>query len=192
MSIAPGNWSPRRSFTATSLAREGLLTEIVLLLSLGAAVVVIHGTMRWPLELPGHHGVEWMAMLLVGRGLSKQRWGASVASVGAAGCAMLPVWGFGDPIIALTYLVPGLIIDLGWGMAERWQDKAWLFAGMGGLAMATKPLMRWVVNLVTGWPYGSLLYGVLYPTATHILFGVLGALAGYGLLRAARHRSEPK
>ena len=41
--------------------------EALLMLGLGAAAVVLHQTLRAPLNLPGRHGLEWMALLVIGR-----------------------------------------------------------------------------------------------------------------------------
>ncbi len=84
----------------------------------------------------------------------------------------------------------GLTVDLLYVALLRWQDKLWLLAIIGGLAHMTKPLVRVVINQVTGWPYGSLLWGVAYPAATHFAFGFLGALMGAGLILYLK-RSKP-
>ncbi len=162
--------------------------EALLLMGLGAAVVVMHAAFRWDLRLPGHHGLEWMAVLILGRTTSRYRWASTVSSLTAAGLAMLPAWGFGDPFAWLTYFLPGLVIDLLYVVSGTQRSNLWFLGLLGGLALATKPLARVGISLVTGWPYGSLLYGVAYPLATHLLFGVLGALLGAGLVFTLNRR----
>jgi hypothetical protein len=49
---------------------------------------------------------------------------------------------------------------------------------LGGFAHATKPLGQLTVNLVTGWPIGSFRFGIVYPFASHLLFGMTGGLLG--------------
>jgi hypothetical protein len=158
------------------------------LLGLGIAAVVLQAVLRWPLKLPGHHGLEWMALLMIGRSTSRYRWAAGLSSVGAATCSVLPLWGSDDPLIWLSYLLPGLLIDVGFRLGQSWQANIWFLACLGGLAHATKPLIRLVVNLISGWPYGSLLGGVAYPLATHILFGFVGGLLGAGVMLLSRRR----
>lgn len=55
---------------------------------------------------------------------------------------------------------------------------------------ATKPLVRLVISILSGWPYGSLLYGVAYPLATHVLFGILGGLLGATLVLGTRRKRD--
>jgi len=153
--------------------------EAVLMLGLGAAVVVLHQALRAPLNLPGRHGLEWMALLVIGRSFGRSRYAGSLASMGAAATSVLPIWGaMDDPFIWLIYLLPGPIMDFAFARFPRWQGNLAFLAVLGGLAHATKPLVRWIISLVSGFPYGSLLWGVGYPLATHILFGAAGALLG--------------
>jgi hypothetical protein len=162
--------------------------EALLLTGLGAAAVVMHAVFRWDLKLPGHHGVEWMALLIIGRAASRYRWASTVSSAAAGGLAFLPVWGFGDPFAWLIYFLPGILMDLVYQAGGQAQTNVWFLTLLGGLALATKPLARVVISLATGWPYGSLLYGVAYPLATHILFGMLGAFLGAQLIFALKRR----
>ena len=104
------------------------------------------------------------------------------------GLSLLPVWGFGDPFAWLIYFLPGLVIDLAYRAGGHSQSNLWFLSLLGGLALATKPLARVGISLVTGWPYGSLFYGVAYPLATHILFGILGAFLGAKLVFTLQRR----
>jgi hypothetical protein len=152
-----------------------------LLLLLGAGSVVLPAVLRLPLKLPGHHGLEWMALLMLGRTVSRYRWAGSISGVGAGLTALLPVWGSDDPIFWLTYLLPALVIDLGLPLARRLSAQPWALAALAGLAHGTKPLLRLAFDMAAGWPYGSLVAGVLYPLALHILFGAIGGLIGIGV-----------
>jgi len=197
MKIIPGALRLKRwSNSINQAAGVTQLTwqEALLLIALGSSAVVLHAIFRWPLRLPGHHGLEWMALLIIGRSLSQYRWASTVSSISAAGIAMIPVWGFGDPFIAIIYFLPGLVIDGGFNLGSRWQKKVagatgiWFLAALAALAHATKPLARVMISLISGWPYGSLLYGVAYPLVTHLVFGLLGGLAGALLVRSLRER----
>ena len=55
--------------SSRDIRTEAALTwqEALLLTGLGAAAVVLHSVFRFPLQLPGHHGVEWMALIIGGR-----------------------------------------------------------------------------------------------------------------------------
>lgn len=157
--------------------------EALLLLGLGAAAVALHAALRDRFDIaPGHQGLGWIALLVMGRTTSRYRWASVTSAIGAASTAMLPFWGFGDPFRWLTYGLAGLTLDLGYYMFTRWPQAVWLLALFGGLAHMTKPLTRVVISQFTGWPYGSLLWGVAYPAFTHFLFGFFGALIGLGVV----------
>lgn len=163
--------------------------EAAFLVGLGVAAVLLHFALRDRFELaPGHQGVGLIALLMVGRATSRFRWASVLSSVGAAGTAMLPMFGFGDPFRWLTYLLAGAVLDLAYMAVTRWQSALWFLALIGGLAHMTKPLTRVVISAFTGWPYGSLLLGVAYPAFTHFLFGVMGALIGAGAVWVYRRR----
>lgn len=182
----------QKNWLSNFLSKANLtVVEALAMVGLGALAVVLHQTLRAPLDLPGRHGVEWMALLVIGRSFGRSRYAGSLASIGAAVTAVLPIWaGFDDPFIWLIYLLPGPIMDFAFARFSRWQGNLAFLAVLGGLAHATKPLVRWVISLISGFPYGSLLWGVGYPLAMHILFGAAGGLLGglvvWGFRRAAR------
>lgn len=190
MSHASGAWSLKRSLSGTELAQRLTWEEALLLAGLGAGAVVLHAAFRWPLHLPGHHGLEWMALLALGRCSSSYRWSASLSSLSASAFSVLPLWGFGDPFVWLIYLLPGLVIDVGFRLGRYWRENIWFLAALGGLAHGTKPLARAALGALSGWPYASLLHGLAYPLGTHILFGFSGGLLGAGLVLAGRSLRE--
>ncbi len=148
------------------------------LLGLGGLVVVMHARFRWPLRLPGHHGLEFIALLVIGRLSVQTRWASTVSGLGAAGLSLLPVWGFGDPFRWLIYLLPAVLIDLAYNRAKTWGNKVWFLTLLGGLAYAAKPLVRVVIAALSGWPYPSLIKGLTYPLTIHLLYGMAGGLVG--------------
>ena len=179
---------PRRLSSATELADGLTLRHLLFLLTLGAVGVVLHSAWDRGLGLPGHHGLEWMALLVIARSNSRFRWAATASCFGAAAISVLPLWGFGDPFMPLIYLLPGPIMDIVHRLAGRRQNSLWFTAILGGIAFATKPVARLAISTVLGWPYGSLLYGFAFPLASHLMFGVIGASLGLGLVKLARHK----
>ena len=164
--------------------------EALLLISSGALAVFLHHIFRPPLCLPGHHGIEWMALLIMGRSLSRFRGAGSLASLGAAGMSMLPVWGAShDPFIWLIYLLPGPVMDLAFRYLPRFAGKFWFLALLGGLAHVTKPVARLIITVLSGWSLGSFRYGVVYPITSHLLYGLIGGLLGALLVFGIQHLS---
>jgi hypothetical protein len=169
----------------------GKILEALLLLGSGALVVVLHQRFSLALGLPGYHGIEWMAMLIMGRSLSRFRGAGTLASLGAAGMSMLPAFGAShDPFIWLIYLLPGPLMDLAFRFLPRFADKVWFLALLGGLAHVTKPVARLVISVLSGWSFGSFRYGVAYPISSHLLYGLIGGLLGALLVLGIRRISS--
>ncbi len=172
--------------TSTHLTRQ----EALLLLGLGAVIVAMVKVFDFSLGLPGHTGVQWLALLLIGRTTSNYRWAASVSGVGSAVVSLLPFWGFGDPLKWLSFLLVAVALDVMFNLFTRWQHAVLFLTIIGGLAHAVKPLSRALISSVTGLQYTSLLTGVLYPTAAHLLFGFIGAFIGAGMVWGYRRVSK--
>lgn len=152
--------------------------EALLLLGSGALAVVLHRSLDYGLGLPGHHGIEWMALLIIGRLSSRFRGAGSIASVGAAFTSIIPGLRGGDPFVWIWYLLPGPILDLAFLYLPNLSSKAWLLVPLAGLAHVTKPLGRLALGPILGWTFGSFRNGVALPIVSHFLFGMAGGLLG--------------
>jgi len=168
--------------------------EALLLFGGGALAVVLHRAYDMSLGLPGHHGIEWMALLILGRASSRFRGAGSITSVGAAFASTMPLLHSDNPYTWLFYLLPGPVMDIAFRYFPMVSNKIWFMVMLGGLAHATKPIGQLIVNLMTGWPFGSFRFGVLYPFASHVLFGMIGGLVGalivLGVQRASAKPSD--
>ncbi len=162
------------------------------LLGLGAVAVMGQVLTRDHLGLPGHQGLVWLALLMVGRTTTRSRWAGATAAVSAATVSMVPAWGFNDPYRWLPYLLVGVLVDLAFLGLARWTGHVWLIALIGGVAYVAKPLVRVAISFSTGIPIGTVRLGVAYPVLTHFLFGAAGAAIGasavIGVRRLARAR----
>jgi len=149
------------------------------LLGMGILVVVLHASFRFPLRLPGHHGLEWMALLVLARQMSSYRWAASVAASGAAAASMFPVFGFHAPLVPLIYLVPGVVMDLLCRVLPAAQRQSAIALGLvAALAFATKPLIQLAGGLALGLPFDSWSNGLAYLMGMHMMFAFAGGAIG--------------
>lgn len=189
---ATGALSPKNASNTILSKTRPWWQEIVLLLGLGAAAIFAHAATRNMLDLPGHQGLTLFALIMMGRTTSRTRWAAVTSAVGAATVSLMPFWGFNDPLRWLMLLLAGATVDLGFLLGNRWQQRLWFVALLGGLAHMTKPLTRSLLTALTGLGYNSLLLGTLYPSATHFLFGAAGALIGAGVMLYFQYTSQPR
>ena len=183
MSTAGGSSSPKKLFGAIELTGGLSAGRALWLLALGVAAVALEQAFRWPLQMPGHHGIEAMALLMLGRLSCTHRWSATVAAAGAAVAA--PALGADHgPLMPLLYLLPGALIDLGWRLQPRVGWFALYLPVVASLAWASKPVLRVLANLALGMQFGSLRSGPVYPILTHLLFGFVGGLVAVLIWRA--------
>jgi len=178
--------------TSSASQTEWSLTwfEALLLLGSGLMAVVLHRATDFSPGLPGHHGIEWMALMILGRASSRFRGAGTLTSVGASAASMLPFLQGENPFTWLFYLLPGLVMDLAYRYLPRYASKLWFLVLLGGFAHATKPLGQLAINLISGWPFGSFRYGVVYPFASHIFFGMIGGLLGALVVLGIRRYSK--
>lgn len=189
MNFMNTNSSQKTSSAASAVRISLLIAEILALLAIGVVGVLLHAKFRVPLKLPGHHGLVYMALLIGGRMLSRKPYASSLSSVGAAVMLMFPL-GFKDPFMPLIYLLPGFIVDLGYRILGPKNRNIFLMALFCGIAYMTIPLSRIIITTFTGFPYGSLINGFLWPTFTHLVFGFAGGLAGSALVKAFRKNGK--
>lgn len=161
------------------------------LIMLGVLVAVIHNTWRWSIGIPGHHGLEWMAVLIFGRMLSGNRWAGSLVAFGAAGTyLMLGQW------ISLAhqlkpvfgYLMTGISVDIIYGLLLSRLPITFNAILTSTVAFLAKPIILFSSTLLFGFEFGMFSkHGVYLPLASHCMFGFFGGICGALAANATRH-----
>jgi len=176
MGLTAGESSRKKLFGVIDLVGPLTPGRALFLASLGLGIVALEQAFRWPLQLPGHHGLEAMALLVLGRLSCTSRWSATLVGTSAAVAA--PVMGADHGVLMpLFYVLPGMVLDLAWRLRPSLGRSVLMLPVVAALAFAAKPVVRVVANALLGMQFGSLRAGPLYPILTHLLFGFLGALA---------------
>jgi hypothetical protein len=188
MSVAAGESSPRKLFGVIDLVGPLSAGRALFLASLGVAIVLLEQAFRWPLQMPGHHGLEGMALLVLGRLSCTNPWSATL--VGASAAVAAPFVGADHGVLMpLFYVLPGIVLDLGYRLWPRLVSRALLFLPLvAAVAFAMKPVVRVAANELFGMQFGSLRAGPVYPVLTHLMFGFLGALAAVLVWRMTERR----
>lgn len=168
--------------------------SLYVLFILGVVAGIMHVHLRWPLNIPGHHGVEWMALLLFGRMQSNYRWSGLVIAGGAAMTYLIQVPFF--PLAhtfkpALIYLLNGVCLD----MLIRYTPVKLpvIIKGviLGGVSYMAKPVLLMLMAMMLELKFGSFLkYGYYYPVLTHFLFGAVGGITGITLASVITSRKK--
>ncbi len=184
-----GGWYPKLSLKPIELSRHLARREALLLLAAGVLAVALHTLFHWPMKLPGRHGLEWMALLIFARTTGRYQWAATVAALGAAVTVQLPIAGHYPPSEALSYLIPGIVVDVCYQSNKGWRQHVLFLAGIAAFAHATRPLLHYLEVTYLAMDHGSLAGGLSYPVLTHLGFGFVGGGAGAilaGLTRRQR------
>lgn len=159
------------------------------LILLGVIASVLYTHVRYPLNIPGHHGLEWMAFVMFGRCLSTHRNAATIIASGAAIGYLLQ-----SPLFAFTYEIKPLIVFFMTGFVSdriyfALKNNLPVFIAValtGALAFTSKALYMYVTYLFTDIKVGAFLKHPDYlPFISHFMFGLLGAVGGLMLANLA-------
>lgn len=165
----------------TNLTLERVL-EIVLLIIAGATAILLHARLRTPINVPGHHGIEFMTIILAARLSSNIRWASSISALGIGVFILFPVLGFSDPMAGFNYMLPCLLLDVVYNLVKNLKYRNLILTIGAGLAYMMVPLSRIIFSLSTGYVFPSFLkHGMITPMFTFFFFGLLGGALGTGI-----------
>ncbi len=152
------------------------------LFTLGVAAALLHQHLRFGLNIPGRHGLEWMTLLLFGRMQSRNPWAGLMTGSGAA-MAYLVQSSFmllaHDFKPALIYLLNGVCLDLLFKVTPKGLPVIVKGVVLGGVSFLVKPVLDVPLAVLFEVTAGSLgKHGYYYPILTHFIFGSVGAVMG--------------
>ncbi len=159
-----------------------ILLESLLLMGLGAIAIALHTKLRIPLNIPGKHGIIFMAIFVAARLSSNLRYASSITSLGIGVLLLFPM-GFSDPFAGFNYMLPGIALDVFYLNLPGWRRKVLFLALIAGIGYMLIPLSRIILMTFTGAIYpGFVKHGVLTPLL-FFLFGSVGGFLGTGVSR---------
>jgi hypothetical protein len=159
----------------------------LILLSLFAALIVIAKiALRLPLQLPGHSGIFWMAIIVVAARVVPKLGATSIVGITSGIiAAFLGLGDFGALNTFLSYAVVGMGADLALLLLRDPENMA-VAALVGILGHTGKFLVKWGLGVLTGAPVGFIALGLARAVVGYIVFGALGGLLGALTLVALR------
>jgi hypothetical protein len=160
--------------------------ELILLALFSSLVVVDKIVLHLPLNLPGHSGVTWMAILIIARGLVPKP--GALSLVGLTSGLLAAFLGLGDLgaiYTVLSYLASGIGVDLIALFLGNVESP--VVAGLAGIVgNVAKMMMKTVLAMLLQIPAGFVALGLFYSFITNSIAGLLGGLLGWLVLRALR------
>ncbi len=161
--------------------------QLILLALFGALIVVAKIALRLPLQLPGHSGIFWMAIVIVAAGVVPRIGAASLVGLTSGiMAAFLGMGDFGALNTFLSYTMVGVGTDLALLLLGRTPENlivATLAATIGHIG---KFLVKWGFGVLSGAPVGFVALGLLRAIVGYVVFGALGGLLGGLTLKALR------
>jgi hypothetical protein len=170
----------QKSISKAFPINRDLIIELFIPFILGIIAITAHARFKMHLGIPGHHGLIFMALLLIARKTSRIKWSSLLFSIGVGSMLYIPFLGFNDPFVLFVYIWPGILFDLFYVPNTDKQPKLWFIAIIGGIAYSTIPFSRYIIGLLTGLIHKSVFTGMLMPFFSFFLFGLSGALLGFG------------
>jgi ABC-type thiamin/hydroxymethylpyrimidine transport system permease subunit len=161
--------------------------ELILLALFAALIVVAKIALRLPLQLPGHSGIFWMAIIIVAAGVVPKVGAASLTGLTSGIlAAFLGLGDFGALNTFLSYTMVGVGTDLALLLLGRNPENLIVATLAGTFGHIAKFLVKWGLGVLTGAPVGFVALGLLRAIVGYLIFGALGGLLGALTLRALR------
>lgn len=160
--------------------------QLILLALMSTLVVVSKIALRLPLQLPGHSGIFWMAIVIVGAGIVPKRGAASLIGLTSGILAgFLGLGDFGALNTFLSYAAIGIVTDLALLLLGDPANfvTAMIAAPIGHLS---KFLIKWLFGIITGAPLGFVTTGLAWSAMGYLVWGILGGFLGALTLRALK------
>jgi hypothetical protein len=160
--------------------------QLILLALFAALIVVAKIALRLPLQMPGHSGIFWMAIVIVAAGVVPKRGAASLVGLTSGiMAAFLGLGDFGALDTLLSYTAVGVAADLAL-LLLRNPENLIVATLIGALGHMGKFLVKWAIAGVAGAPAGFVALGLARSLIGYIIFGALGGLLGALTLAALR------
>jgi len=160
--------------------------QLIMLALFSALVVVAKVALRLPLQMSGHSGIFWMAIIIVAAGVVPRRGAATLVGLTSGILsAFLGLGDFGALNTLLSYTAVGLGTDLALLLLRDPTQPvmAMLAAALGHVS---KFLVKWGMGVITGAPVGFVALGLARALLNYVIFGALGGLLGCLTLAALR------
>lgn len=178
-----GNVSQKNISKVFQTNTLSLVLEILFLFVLGISAIVLRSYLRIPLGIPGRHGLEFMALIMIGRRISKIPFASVIAMLGATTFMFVPFIGIKDPFLPVIYMIMAMVLDLLYFAFRNPANRLAILTLIGGLTYMVIPLSRILLFFSAGIVERSFLkHGFVIPVASHFAFGAAGALLGAGLI----------
>lgn len=161
--------------------------QLILLALFSALVIVAKIALRTPLQMSGHSGIFWMAIIIVGARVVPKLGASSIIGVTSGILAsFLGLGDFGALNTFLSYAIVGIGSDLMLWLLRSDTENLVVAIIVGIFGHVGKFLVKWLFGIITGAPIGFVALGLLRAFLGYVIFGALGGLLGWLTLKALK------
>jgi hypothetical protein len=161
--------------------------QLILLALFSALVIVAKIALRTPLQLSGHSGIFWMAIIIVGARVVPKLGASSLIGITSGLLAsFLGLGDFGALNTFLSYAMVGVASDAMLLLLRSNTDNLAVAVIVGIFGHLGKFLTKWLFGIVTGAPIGFVALGLLRAVIGYIVFGAIGGVLGWVTLKALK------
>jgi hypothetical protein len=161
--------------------------QLILLALFSALVVVAKIVLRTPLQLTGHSGIFWMAIIIVGSKVVPKTGAASIIGITSGLLAsFLGLGDFGALNTFLSYAMVGVVSDGILLLLGGDTDNLVVAVITGIFGHLGKFLTKWLFGIISGAPIGFVALGLLRAIIGYIIFGAIGGILGWVTLKALK------
>ena len=160
--------------------------QLILMAFFAVLIVVAKIALRLPLQLSGHSGVFWMAIIIVAaKAVPKKGAPSMVGLISGIVAAFLGLGDFGALNTLLSYTAVGVGTDL--ALMLLGDPENLVVAVLAGVfGHFAKFLVKWAFGAISGAPVGFVALGLAKAMIGYIVFGAIGGLLGGLTLLALR------
>lgn len=160
--------------------------QLFLMTFFAVLIVVAKIALRLPLQLSGHSGIFWMAIIIVAaRTIPKLGAASFVGLLSGIMAAFMGLGDFGALNTLISYTVIGVGTDLG-VFILRDVENVFNAALIGVIGHFGKFLVKWAFGAISGAPVGFVALGLGKALIGYLVFGAIGGVLGGLTLIALR------
>ncbi len=161
--------------------------QLILLALFSALVVVAKIALRTPFQLPGHSGIFWMAIIVVGAKVVPKPGAATLIGITSGLIAgFLGMGDFGALNTFLSYTIVGVASDIILWILGGDPENLVVAVLVGMFGHLGKFLVKWIFGVLSGAPIGFVALGLIRSIFGYIIFGAIGGFVGWLTLKALR------
>ena len=161
--------------------------QLILLALFSALIVVAKIALRTPFQLPGHSGVFWMAIIIVGAKVVPKPGAASLIGITSGLIAgFMGLGDFGALDTFLSYAMVGIASDIALWLLGGNPENLVVAVLVGIFGHMGKFLVKWAFGILSGAPIGFVALGLIRSIVGYIVFGAVGGFLGWLTLKALR------